>query len=114
MMAVTMLLLGTGFVAVLAIKSNSIMGGMINGIKNAGNKLTAPAVNSLSSYAGAMAGAAKARRKSEIASRDYSKETERGKIASRRKWSPLKLDFCCDVALFDGLGRDGGDGKPVF
>ena len=91
MMAVTMLLLGTGFVAVLAIKSNSIMGGMINGIKNAGNKLTAPAVNSLSSYAGAMAGAAKARRKSEIASRDYSKETERGKIASRRKWSPLKL-----------------------
>ncbi len=91
MMAVTMLLLGCGFVAVLAIKSNSIMGGMINGIKNAGNKLTAPAVNSLSSYAGAMAGAAKARRKSEIASRDYSKETERGKIASRRKWSPLKL-----------------------
>lgn len=91
MMAVTMLLLGCGFVAVLAIKSNSIMGGMINGIKNAGNKLTAPAVNSLSSYAGAMAGAAKARRKSEIASRDYSKETERGKIASQRKWSPLKL-----------------------
>ena len=91
MMAVTMLLLGTGFVAVLAIKSNSIMGGMINGIKNAGNKLTAPAVNSLSSYAGAMAGAAKARRKSEIASRDYSKETEAERLASRGKYSPLKL-----------------------
>lgn len=91
MMAVTMLLLGCGFVAVLAIKSNSIMGGMINGIKNAGNKLTAPAVNSLSSYAGAMAGAAKARRKSEIASRDYSKDTEAQRLASRHKYSPLKL-----------------------
>ena len=91
MMAVTMLLLGCGFVAVLAIKSNSIMGGMINGIKNAGNKLTAPAVNSLSSYAGALAGAAKARRKSEIASRDYSKDTEAQRLASRHKYSPLKL-----------------------
>ena len=109
MMAVTMLLLGTGFVAVLAIKSNSIMGGMINGIKNAGNKLTAPAVNSLSSYAGAMAGAAKARRKSEIASRDYSKETEAERLASRGKYSPLKLATRAKYAM--GRRRQSFDQK---
>lgn len=109
MMAVTMLLLGTGFVAVLAIKSNSIMGGMINGIKNAGNKLTAPAVNSLSSYAGAMAGAAKARRKSEIASRDYSKETEAERLASRGKYSPLKLATRAKYAI--GRRRQSFDQK---
>jgi len=109
MMAVTMLLLGCGFVAVLAIKSNSIMGGMINGIKNAGNKLTAPAVNSLSSYAGAMAGAAKARRKSEIASRDYSKETEAERLASRGKYSPLKLATRAKYAI--GRRRQSFDQK---
>ena len=82
MMGVTMLLLGSGFVAVLAIKSNSIMGGMMNGIKNIGTKLTAPAVNSLASYAGALKGAKRA----EFLAKDHSKAAE---VAERNKYHRL-------------------------
>ena len=82
MMGVTMLLLGSGFVAVLAIKSNSIMGSMIGGIKNIGTKLTAPAVNSLSSYAGALKGAKRA----EFLAKDHSKAAE---VAERNKYHRL-------------------------
>ena len=87
MMGVTMLLLGSGFVAVLAIKSNSIMGGMIGGIKNIGNKLTAPAVNSLSSYAGALKGAKRA----EFLAKDHSKAAEAAERNKYHRLDPRRL-----------------------
>lgn len=87
MMGVTMLLLGSGFVAVLAIKSNSIMGGMMNGIKNIGTKLTAPAVNSLSSYAGALKGAKRA----EFLAKDHSKAAEAAERNSYHRLNPRRL-----------------------
>ena len=87
MMGVTMLLLGSGFVAVLAIKSNSIMGGMMNGIKNIGTKLTAPAVNSLASYAGALKGAKRA----EFLAKDHSKAAEAAERNRYRRFSPRRL-----------------------
>ena len=87
MMGVTMLLLGSGFVAVLAIKSNSIMGSMIGGIKNIGNKLTAPAVNSLSSYAGALKGAKRA----EFLAKDHSKAAEAAERNKYHRLDPRRL-----------------------
>lgn len=87
MMGVTMLLLGSGFVAVLAIKSNSIMGGMMNGIKNIGTKLTAPAVNSLSSYAGALKGAKRA----EFLAKDHSKAAEAAERNKYHRLDPRRL-----------------------
>jgi len=87
MMGVTMLLLGSGFVAVLAIKSNSIMGNMIGGIKNIGTKLTAPAVNSLSSYAGALKGAKRA----EFLAKDHSKAAEAAERNRYHRLDPRRL-----------------------
>ena len=87
MMGVTMLLLGSGFVAVLAIKSNSIMGGMMNGIKNIGTKLTAPAVNSLASYAGALKGAKRA----EFLAKDHSKAAEAAERNRYHRLDPRRL-----------------------
>ncbi len=87
MMGVTMLLLGSGFVAVLAIKSNSIMGGMMNGIKNIGTKLTAPAVNSLASYAGALKGAKRA----EFLAKDHSKAAEAAERNKYHRLDPRRL-----------------------
>lgn len=87
MMGVTMLLLGSGFVAVLAIKSNSIMGGMMNGIKNIGTKLTAPAVNSLASYAGALKGAKRA----EFLAQDHSKAAEAAERNKYHRLNPRRL-----------------------
>lgn len=87
MMGVTMLLLGSGFVAVLAIKSNSIMGSMIGGIKNIGNKLTAPAVSSLSSYAGALKGAKRA----EFLAKDHSKAAEAAERNKYHRLDPRRL-----------------------
>lgn len=87
MMGVTMLLLGSGFVAVLAIKSNSIMGSMIGGIKNIGTKLTAPAVNSLSSYAGALKGAKRA----EFLAKDHSKAAEAAERNKYHRLDPRRL-----------------------
>ena len=91
LMAVTIIALGCLVVPVLAIKSNSLVGGMINGIRGIASKITKPAVTAASGYAGALAGAAKAKRRSEIASRDYSEQAERKKLASRHDHSPLRL-----------------------
>mgnify|MGYP001710927265 FL=1 len=73
LMALLTLAVGIFAVAIFAVKSNSIMGRMVNGIMRVANKVTAPATNAMAGYAGALAGATRGRRKAEFLAQDHSK-----------------------------------------
>lgn len=73
LMALLTLAVGIFAVAIFAVKSNSIMGRMVNGIMRVANKVTAPATSAIAGYAGALAGANRGRRKAEFLAQDHSK-----------------------------------------
>lgn len=73
LMALLTLAVGIFAVAIFAVKSNSIMGRMVNGIMRVANKVTAPATSAMAGYAGALAGATRGRRKAEFLAQDHSK-----------------------------------------
>ena len=73
LMALLTLSVGIFAVAIFAVKSNSIMGRMVNGIMRVANKVTAPATSAIAGYAGALAGANRGRRKAEFLAQDHSK-----------------------------------------
>lgn len=73
LMALITLAVGIFAVAIFAVKSNSIMGRMVNGIMRVANKVTAPATNAMAGYAGALAGATRGRKKAEFLAQDHSK-----------------------------------------
>ena len=72
-MALVMMAVGVVAIAIFAVKSNSIMGRMANGIMRVANKVTAPATSAIAGYAGALAGANRGRRKAEFLAQDHSK-----------------------------------------
>lgn len=72
-MALVMMAVGVVGIAIFAVKSNSIMGRMVNGIMRVANKVTAPATSAIAGYAGALAGANRGRRKAEFLAQDHSK-----------------------------------------
>lgn len=72
-MALVMMAVGVVAIAIFAVKSNSIMGRMVNGIMRVANKVTTPATSAIAGYAGALAGANRGRRKAEFLAQDHSK-----------------------------------------
>lgn len=73
LMALLTLSVGIFAIVIFAVKSNSIMGRMVNGFMRVANKITAPATSAIAGYAGALAGAARGRKKAEFLAQDHSK-----------------------------------------
>ena len=73
LMALLTLSVGIFAIVIFAVKSNSIMGRMVNGFMRVANKITAPATSAIAGYAGALAGATRGRKKAEFLAQDHSK-----------------------------------------
>ena len=73
LMALLTLSVGIFAIVIFAVKSNSIMGRMVNGFMRVANKITSPATSAIAGYAGALAGAARGRKKAEFLAQDHSK-----------------------------------------
>ena len=73
LMALLTLAVGIFAIVIFAVKSNSIMGRMVNGFMRVANKITAPATSAIAGYAGALAGATRGRKKAEFLAQDHSK-----------------------------------------